>query len=79
MSTPAAPCCASTAVLHDAAPRHGRSVPARAEPLLRHPQTGDGIRDQDLQGLSSMYPTRRPAVRIVLSDGLDAGAVGEPS
>ena len=67
------------AVLHDAAPRHRavRSCARDREDYLRHPQTGERIRDQDLQGLSSMYPTRRPAVQIVLSDGLNAQALSE--
>lgn len=67
------------AALRDASPQYleVRTQAAGREDYLRHPRTGERIRDQDVARLGSMYPARRPAVQIVLSDGLNAQALSE--
>ena len=67
------------AALRDASPRHlaVRTLAAGREDYLRHPRRGERIRDPDVPRLGSMYPARRPAVQIVLSDGLNAHALSE--
>jgi len=67
------------AVLRDVSPRHlvVRSGATGREDYLRHPRTGERIHDHDVERLKTMYPARRPAVQIVLSDGLNAQALSE--
>jgi ethanolamine ammonia-lyase large subunit len=67
------------AALRDASPRHlvVRTWAADREDYLRHPRTGERIRDQDVPRLGSMYSARRPTVQLVLSDGLNAQALSE--
>jgi ethanolamine ammonia-lyase large subunit len=44
---------------------------------LDHPPSGEAICDSDRGALSSLYPSRRPQIQFVISDGLNAGAVSE--
>ena len=67
------------AALRDASPRHlvVRTWAAGREDYLRRPRTGERIRDEDAVRVASMYPAHRPAVQVVLSDGLNAQALSE--
>ena len=67
------------AALRDASPLHlvVRTRAAGREDYLRHPRTGESIRDEDVARIRSLYPLHRPAVQIVLSDGLNAQALSE--
>ncbi|HET9276060.1 MAG TPA: ethanolamine ammonia-lyase subunit EutB [Gemmatimonadales bacterium] len=67
------------AALALASPAH---LPVRSEALdredyLRHPRRGERIREEDTHAIRAMYPDRRPAVQVVVSDGLNANAVSE--
>ena len=42
---------------------------------LGHPPSGEWIRDEDAARIAAAYPTRRPSVQVVVSDGLSAEAV----
>ena len=44
---------------------------------LAHPAAGEAICAGDAQRLATLYPTRRPQVQLVLSDGLNAHALHE--
>ena len=67
------------AALREASPRHllVRTGAAGREDYLRHPRTGERIRDEDVARIRSLYPLHRPAVQVVLSDGLNAQALSE--
>ena len=47
------------------------------EDYLAHPPSGEAICDSDRAVLSSLYPSRRPQIQFVISDGLNADAVSE--
>ncbi len=67
------------AVLKAASPHHTR-IRTRAtdrDDYIAHPPAGESVRDQDADGLRSLYSSRRPRVQIVISDGLNANAVNE--
>lgn len=67
------------AVISKESPRHLR-VRTRAldrEGYLAHPSSGELIRDQDAEQLTRLYPSRRPQVQMVISDGLNANAINE--
>lgn len=66
-------------VIADASPHHIR-VRTRAmdrEEYLARPWSGARLRDQDARLVAGCYPSRRPQVQIVVSDGLNANAVHE--
>jgi ethanolamine ammonia-lyase large subunit len=66
-------------VIADASPRHVR-VRTRAidrEEYLARPWSGARLRDEDARLVAACYPSRRPEVQIVVSDGLNANAVNE--
>lgn len=47
------------------------------EEYLRHPPSGERLRELDAGSVAALYGTRRPQVQIVVSDGLNANAVNE--
>jgi ethanolamine ammonia-lyase large subunit len=67
------------AVVNDVSPRHvavcTRSI--NREDYLAHPPSGECIRAADAGNLLTMYPSRRPQIQIVVSDGLNANAINE--
>jgi ethanolamine ammonia-lyase large subunit len=66
-------------VLRDASSNHVR-VRTRAltrDDYLSHPRSGEVILDEDEARVASLYPSRRPRVQIVVSDGLNANAINE--
>lgn len=54
-----------------------RSAAKSREDYLSHPASGERIRDEDVKLIAALYPTRRPRVQILISDGLNANAVNE--
>ncbi len=72
------------AALADAAVDHSspryvrvRTTAADREDYLAHPPAGERLRPEDADVLSRAYPSRRPQVQLVISDGLNADAVNE--
>jgi ethanolamine ammonia-lyase large subunit len=65
------------AVLREATPQalRVRTAAADRDEYLAHPPAGERIRDADAARIAALYPTRRPTVQIVISDGLNADAV----
>jgi len=67
------------AVVSDSSPRyflaHTRS--SARDDYLAHPATGELISDEDAVRIQALYPSRRPQVQVVVSDGLNANAVNE--
>ena len=66
-------------VLDDAC---GRWLPARTvagsrDHYLADPAAGERLRDDDARAVAARYPSRRPQVQLVVSDGLNANAVNE--
>ena len=60
----------------------GRWLPVRTmagsrDHYLADPTAGERLRDEDARAISARYPSRRPQVQIVVSDGLNANAVNE--
>jgi ethanolamine ammonia-lyase large subunit len=66
-------------VIHDVCPRHVRvrTLAVDRDDYLAHPPRGERLRDEDAQGLSRLYESRRPQVQVVISDGLNANALNE--
>jgi ethanolamine ammonia-lyase small subunit len=66
-------------VLRAVAPQHlrVRTDAASRDEYLSHPPAGERICAVDAQRLTTLYPTRRPQVQLVLSDGLNAHALHE--
>ncbi len=67
------------AVISDSSPSYIR-VHTRSsdrDDYLAHPGTGELIDDKDAARIEALYPTRRPQVQIVISDGLNANAINE--
>jgi ethanolamine ammonia-lyase large subunit len=64
-------------VIADASPRHvrARTRAADRDEYLAHPWSGSRLRDEDARAVAGCYPSRRPQVQIVVSDGLNANAV----
>jgi ethanolamine ammonia-lyase large subunit len=63
----------------NASPRHVRvrTTAADREDYLAHPPAGERLRSDDADAVSRLYPSRRPHVQFVVSDGLNADAVNE--
>jgi ethanolamine ammonia-lyase large subunit len=66
-------------VLADACsrPLRVRTSARDRDEYLGHPPSGEWIRDEDAARIAAAYPTRRPSVQVVVSDGLNADAVNE--
>ncbi|MGH7560308.1 MAG: ethanolamine ammonia-lyase subunit EutB [Gemmatimonadales bacterium] len=66
-------------VLRDVCPGHLRirTEAIDREDYLRHPVAGERIHRSDRGRVQALYPERRPAVQVVVSDGLNADAVSE--
>jgi ethanolamine ammonia-lyase large subunit len=62
-----------------ASPRHVRvrTTAADREDYLAHPPAGERLRSDDADAVSRLYPSRRPHVQFVVTDGLNADAVNE--
>ena len=58
-------------------PLRVRTVARDRDEYLGHPASGEWIRDEDAARIAAAYPTRRPSVQLVVSDGLNADAVNE--
>ncbi len=67
------------AVLETTSPRFAsvRTESTNRDDYLNHPSTGERIRGDDQPALRALYPDRRPALQLVLSDGLNANALNE--
>ncbi len=63
----------------DVSPGHVRvrTNAADRDDYLAHPLAGERIRPDDAGLLARLYPSRRPEVQFVISDGLNANAVNE--
>lgn len=66
-------------VVNDACPRHirVRTMAGDRDEYLAHPPQGERLLPGDAEQLRGMYPSRRPQVQFVVSDGLNANAVNE--
>jgi ethanolamine ammonia-lyase large subunit len=66
-------------VLREVSPRHlaVRSEAMDREDYLAHPRSGERVREEDAARVRALYPSRRPRVQLVLSDGLNANALSE--
>lgn len=69
----------SEAVIRDVSPRRicVRTLALDREQYLSHPPSGELIREEDAERLVRLYPSRRPQVQLVISDGLNANALNE--
>jgi ethanolamine ammonia-lyase large subunit len=67
------------AALENASPGHVRvrTTAADREDYLAHPPAGERLRSADADAVTRLYPSRRPRVQFVISDGLNADAVNE--
>ncbi len=67
------------AVVGDATPRclQAQTVASNREDYLSHPPSGEIIRPKDAARIERLYPSRRPRIQIVISDGLNADAINE--
>jgi ethanolamine ammonia-lyase large subunit len=66
-------------LIKDAAvrPVNVRTAATSRDDYLSHPPAGERLREDDARVVAGMYPTRRPQVQMVISDGLNANAVNE--
>jgi len=66
-------------VLQAISPRYlrVRTQATSRDEYLAHPVAGEALCVGDVQRLAALYPTRRPQVQLVLSDGLNAHALHE--
>jgi ethanolamine ammonia-lyase large subunit len=66
-------------VLDAVSPKHlqVRTQAQDRDGYIAHPACGERICDQDAARIATLYPTRRPAVQIAISDGLNANALNE--
>jgi ethanolamine ammonia-lyase large subunit len=58
-------------------PARVRTLARDREDYLAHPPTGERVAGADATRIASLYPSRRPRVQIVVSDGLNADGVNE--
>lgn len=65
------------AVIHDVSPQHVliRTCAKDRDDFVAHPSAGERISDEEIPHVVSLYPSRRPRVQVVLSDGLNANAL----
>jgi ethanolamine ammonia-lyase large subunit len=65
-------------VVREVSPRHLRVRAARdREQYLSDPPSGERLGAEDAARVAALYPSRRPRVQLVLSDGLNADALNE--
>lgn len=66
-------------VLREVSPNHlrVRTLARDREQYLSEPAAGELLRPEDASRVSSLYGARLPRVQLVLSDGLNAGALNE--
>ncbi|HVF66959.1 MAG TPA: ethanolamine ammonia-lyase subunit EutB [Pyrinomonadaceae bacterium] len=66
-------------VLREVSPRHlrVRTEASDREQYLSDPPAGERLRAEDAARVAALYESRRPAVQLVLSDGLNADALNE--
>jgi ethanolamine ammonia-lyase large subunit len=60
-----------------ARPLRVRTLARDRDDYLAHPPSGERISDEDAARIAKLYPTRRPEIQVVISDGLNADAVNE--
>jgi ethanolamine ammonia-lyase large subunit len=67
------------AVIEDACQHFLRlhSLSSNRDDYLAHPASGEALQDAEAQRVKALYPSRRPQIQIVISDGLNANAVNE--
>jgi ethanolamine ammonia-lyase small subunit len=68
------------AVIRDVSAHHLLRVQTNAldrDDYLAHPAAGEVICEQDAARISELYPTSRPRLQVVVSDGLNANAVNQ--
>jgi ethanolamine ammonia-lyase large subunit len=67
------------AVINDVSPHHlrVRTNATDRDDFLAHPPAGESVCPQDASRILALYPTDRPGVQIVISDGLNGNAVNE--
>ncbi|MEW6207592.1 MAG: ethanolamine ammonia-lyase subunit EutB, partial [Acidobacteriota bacterium] len=68
-----------SSVIQDTSPRclMAETLASDREDYLLHPPSGEMIRPMDAARIERLYPSRRPSIQIVVSDGLNANAVNE--
>jgi ethanolamine ammonia-lyase large subunit len=65
-------------VVREVSPRHLRVRAARdREQYLSDPPSGERLGAEDAERVAALYPSRRPRVQLILSDGLNADALNE--
>jgi ethanolamine ammonia-lyase large subunit len=66
-------------LIDDLTPKHlrVRTLSRDREVYLSQPASGESISGGDAERVAKLYPTRRPQVQIVISDGLNADAINE--
>ncbi|OOO01321.1 MAG: Ethanolamine ammonia-lyase heavy chain [Chromatiales bacterium USCg_Taylor] len=66
-------------VIGDVCPRRlrVRSAAENRDDYIAHPGAGERIRSIDSAAVRSLYPSCKPQVQVVISDGLNANAVNE--
>jgi ethanolamine ammonia-lyase large subunit len=69
----------SESVLRDATGRHlhVRTAAADRDDYLAHPTSGECLPHEAANAIRHLYPSRRPEVQVVISDGLNANAINE--
>jgi ethanolamine ammonia-lyase large subunit len=66
-------------VIRDVCQRHVRvrTLAVDRDDYIAHPPRGERIRDEDVPIVSRLYPSGRPQIQLVISDGLNANALNE--
>ena len=54
-----------------------RTQAASRDEYLAHPPSGEMLCAQDARAVAGLYPTSRPQIQLVISDGLNADAINE--
>ena len=58
-------------------PYRARTRATSRDDYLAHPAAGECLRDDDAKRIARLYPSQRPDLQIVISDGLNANAINE--
>jgi ethanolamine ammonia-lyase small subunit len=66
-------------LVREVSPHHlrARTEAREREQYLSEPSSGERLRAEDAARVAALYPSRRPRVQLVLSDGLNADALNE--